>query len=283
MKSSIEKLAVVLLLVVSSIVLAEDKPRILFLTQSQGFTHGSVRRAEGTRAPAELAMMQLAKDSGEFTVVCTQNAEADITKENLQKFDIVAFYTTGKLPISDDNLKYFLGEWLHQKGHGFIGFHSATDTFKDYEPYWDMVGGSFNGHPWGANTTVVMKIHDLTHPAMKPFGGDTFQIKDEIYQYKNWQPEKVHLLMSLDMELTELKRPYHVPVAWCKEIGEGKMFYNNMGHREDTWQNDRFLDSIVMAVRWINGTEKGYAKPNPEVSAAHHVHSKVYSEKVASE
>ena len=270
--------AILFVLLACSQLWGADKPRVLFLTQSKGFMHGSVRRPEGQRSPAELAMMQLAKDTSEFSVVCTQNAEADITKENLQKFDIVAFYTTGKLPISDDNLKYFLGEWLHQKGHGFMGFHSATDTFKDYEPYWDMVGGSFSGHPWGSNTTVIMKVHDLTHPTMKPFGGYSFQFKDEIYQYKNWQPEKVHLLMSLDMSETNLKRPYHVPVAWCKEIGDGKMFYNNMGHREDTWQNERFLESITMAVRWISGKEEGNGKPNPEVSAAHEAHSKKYAE-----
>ena len=106
-----------------SITNAADPPKILFLTQSKGFTHGSVRRKANdaaTRAPAELAMMQLAKDTGKFTVYCSQNAEADITKENLQKYDIVAFYTTGKLPIKEEDLDYFLSEWLHQKGHGFI-------------------------------------------------------------------------------------------------------------------------------------------------------------------
>lgn len=259
-----------LLLMFAHSLLAADKPRILFLSQSKGFVHGSVNRGEGKRSPAELAIMQLAKDSGDFSVTCTQNAEADITRENLKNYDIVAFYTTGKLPIAEEHLEYFLSEWLHQKGHGFMGFHSATDTFKDYEPYWDMVGGTFAGHPWGSNTKITMKIHDTTHPAMKPFGGDSFEFRDEIYQYDHWQPEKCHLLMSLDMEHTDLKRPYHVPVSWCKEIGEGKMFYNNMGHREDTWQNERFLASIVAAVRWIDGKEEGNGKPNPEVSAAHH-------------
>lgn len=271
-------LSLLLCMTIAQIAAAEAKPRILFLTQSKGFMHGSVKRSEGKRAPAELAMMQLAKDSDEFSVVCTQNAEADITRENLDRFDIVAFYTTGKLPIGEADLKYLLGEWLHQKGHGFIGFHSATDTYKDYEPYWDMVGGTFAGHPWGSNTKVTMKVHDPDHPTMKPFGSESFEFTDEIYQYSNWQPEKVHLLMSLDMEHTELKRPYHVPVAWCKEIGEGKMFYNNMGHREDTWQDERFLDSIVAAVRWIAGKEKGDGKPNPPVSAAHHEHSKKHAE-----
>ena len=248
---------------------ADDIPRILFLTQSKGFTHGSVRRKEGTRAPAELALMQLAKDSGEFSIHCTQNAEADITKENLQRYDIVAFYTTGKLPIGDDDLEYLLDDWLHEKGHGFLGFHSATDTYKNHQPYWDMVGGSFNGHPWGSGSKVTATIHDTEHPAMKPFP-KSYQFQDEIYQYRNWQPEKCRVLMSIDMQHTETKRPYHVPIAWCKQIGQGRMFYNNMGHREDTWRDERFLDSVVAAVRWVTYQEDGDATPNPGVSKQHH-------------
>lgn len=254
----------------------EVKPRILFITQSKGFVHNPVKRGEATRSSAELAMMQLAKDSGEFTVVCTQSCEADFTKERLQDFDIVALYTSGDLPIAVNEFDYFLKEWLPQKGHGLLGFHSASDTFKEFEPYWDLIGGTFNSHPWTANSTVTMKIHDQEHPAMKPFGS-SYEIRDEIYQYDHWQPEKVHLLMSLDMEKTELKRPYHVPVAWCKQIGDGKMFYNNMGHRDETWQNEDFLESIVGAVRWIAGKEQGSAEPNPAVSEAHHAESIKYA------
>lgn len=244
--------------------------RVLFLTQSKGFVHNTVKRKDGERSIAELTFMQLAKDTGEFSVFCSQNAEADFTKERLQEFDIVAFYTSGDLPIQGKAFDYFLNEWLPQEGHGVLGFHSASDTLKNYEPYWDLMGGTFAGHPWGAGSTVTMKVHDLEHPAMKPFQNERFEFQDEIYQYDHWQPEKVHVLMSLDMENTELKRPYHVPVAWCKQVGKGKLFYNNMGHRDDTWQKEPFLESIVGAIRWIRGKETGSAEPNPEVSAAHH-------------
>ena len=265
-------------LTLSSQVLAQNTPtiseqhipRILFLTESKGFVHGPVKRTEGTRGPAELALMQLAKDTGEFTVVCSQNSEADLREEVLQKFDIVAFYTSGNLPVSEAQFDYFRNTWLPQRGRGMLGFHSATDTLKGFEPYWDLIGGSFAGHPWGAGSTVTMKIHDSSHPAMKAFGNEKFEVRDEIYQYTHWQPEKVRVLMSLDMEDTKLKRPYHVPVAWCKQIADGKMFYNNMGHREDTWKNQAFLDSIVGAVRWIAGKEEGTAEPNPEISAEQH-------------
>ncbi|MFN3191294.1 MAG: ThuA domain-containing protein [Aureliella sp.] len=255
-----------------------DVPRMLFLTQSKGFVHNPVKRRDAERSSAELAMMQLAKDSGEFTVVCTQNAAADFTAENLENFDIIAFYTSGDLPIDESDFDYFLNKWLPRKGKGVLGFHSAADTLKNFEPYWDLMGGSFNGHPWTANTTVTMKIHDADHPAVKPFGDSYFTITDEIYQYKNWQPEKVRVLLSLDMKKTELKRPYHVPVAWCKQVGEGKLFFNNMGHRDETWKNLAFLDSITGAVRWIRGLEEGEAEPNPQESARQHLDSIKFSE-----
>ncbi|MEO1982833.1 MAG: ThuA domain-containing protein, partial [Fuerstiella sp.] len=139
---------------------AAEKSRILMVTQSAGYKHGSVNRKEKDLATAELAMIQLGQKTDLFTVDCTQDCAADMSKDNLQNYDVVMFYTTGKLPVAEPDLEYFLNEWLQQKGHGFIGFHSATDTYKDYRPYWDMIGGSFNGHPWGAGTTVTINVHE---------------------------------------------------------------------------------------------------------------------------
>lgn len=244
---------------------ADAKTRILMLTQSKGYTHGSVKREKEQLSPSEIAMIQLGKQSGLFTVDCTQDAAADFTKENLQNYDIVMFYTTGMLPIKEEDMQYFLNDWLKQKGHGFIGFHSATDTYKSYEPYWDMIGGSFNGHPWNAGNTVTITVHNTDFPAMKPFGKE-FQVKDEIYQYKNWQPEKVHVLMSLNMEKCNPKRPYQVPVAWAKDWGQGKVFVNNMGHNPSTWTNPAFQDSVIGAIKWIRGHAPAAVPVNPELS-----------------
>lgn len=259
-----------------------EKPRILYVSQSAGFVHGSVRRNDKKTgknfAPSELAMMQLAQKSGEFKVDLTQDCAADFTKKNLQHYDIVMFYTTGDLPIADADKKYFIDTWLKQKGHGFIGIHSAMDTYRakpdtplneKYRWYWEMCGGSFAGHPWNSRNTVTIKVHDPEHPTMKPFGTE-YVIKDEIYQYINWQPKKVRVLMSLDMAKCDPKMPYQVPVAWCKSWGEGKVYCNNLGHNGSTWANPDFHKSIINAVKWINGEIEGSSEPNPEVSKAHH-------------
>lgn len=242
-----------------------EKPRMLMVTQSRGFVHQSVKRDGPLISSAEKAMKKLAHRTGLFEVDFSQDAAAHLTKENLQNYDLVAFYTSGDLPVDPADLKYFLDEWVKQPGHGFLGFHSASDTYKQHEPYWDFVGGTFESHPWTADSVVNLVVHDPDHPTMKPFGKE-FELREEIYQYIHWQPEKVRVLMSIDMGKTKIKRPYHVPVAWVKQIGEGKMYYNNLGHRPDTWENEKFLNSIEGAIRWFQGLEKGTAKPNPEVS-----------------
>ncbi len=235
--------------------------RMLFVTQSGGFRHGAVTRKGGNLAPAEEAMTQLGLKSNLFRADCTQDVVKDFTKENLQNYDIVMFYTTGgrkQLPIAEDALKYFLGEWLKQKGHGFIGAHSAADTYADYEPYWDMIGGSFDGHPWGSGERVTVTVHDKQHPISRPWG-DEFEIQDEIYKFKNWQPEKVRVLMSLNMAKTKRKEPYHVPIAWCKQYGEGKAFHMSLGHNEHVWKNEKYMESMLGGIKWILGMEKGDA------------------------
>jgi type 1 glutamine amidotransferase len=259
----------------------EDAPkkavRILMVTQSKGFKHGSVSRKGDALSPSEEAITKLGVSSGLFRVDCTQDVEKDFTKENLQNYDIVFFYTTGNLPIKEEVLDYFYSDWLKQKGHGFIGAHSAADTYHNDKRYWDMIGGTFNGHPWGSGETVTVTVHDKEHPISKPWG-EEFTIKDEIYQFKNWQPEKVHVLMSLNMAKTKLKKPYHIPIAWCKEYGNGKAFHMSLGHNEAVWQNEMFLQSMLGGVKWIIGQEKGDATPNPDLSKAQEEKAKADTE-----
>jgi type 1 glutamine amidotransferase len=244
------------------------KARILMVTVSKTFTHNPVKRDKETLAPSEIAVTQLGQQSGLFTVDCTQDPAKDFTPENLKNYDIVFFYTQGPdLEIPKANMEYFLNTWLKQKGHGFVATHSSTDTYGEYEPYRDMIGGKFDGHPWNAGDTVAITVHDTKHHASKMWGAE-FTFKDEIYQYKGWQPEKVHVLMSLNMAKCGLKKPYHVPVSWVKNYGDGRIFYTNLGHNTETWTNKLFIESLLGGIKWVLGLEPGDATPNPEVSQA---------------
>lgn len=241
------------------------KPRVLMVTQSAGFRHGSVTR-RGDLSPAEIAMRDLASRTKLFEIDFTQDVANDFTREALDQADILFFYTTGKLPIAPDVLDYFLNDWLKQPGKGFVGTHSATDTYKNHAPYYKMINGTFNGHPWNAGSLVTITVHDKEHPASRVWG-DEFEIRDEIYQFRNFDPKAVRVLMSLNMAKTQTKKPYHVPIAWVRDYGKGKCFYISLGHREDVWTNPVYQKSLEGGIRWILGLEPGDATPNPALSA----------------
>ena len=61
--------------------------------------------------------------------------------------------------------------------------HSATDTYKNWKEFNDMMGGAFAGHPW--HMDVPIRLIDKDHPLNKVFEGEGFTIKDEIYQFRN--------------------------------------------------------------------------------------------------
>lgn len=243
-----------------------EPPRVLMRTQIAVFRHRLVQRDGKRLASSEQAMLRLAEDSAESHVDCSQDAQRDVTRINLQRYDLVMFYATCDSPIAPEDRDDLMGEWIPTAGHCFMGLHSATDTFKDDRPCWNMIGGTFNGHRWGENWPVTIVAHSPSHPVAARFG-TRGELPGKIYQFRNWQPRKVQLLMSPGMERTRLKRPYHGPVAWAKGCGAGKVSDTSLGHREYTWENPQFLDSLVDELGWLAGKEDAIVPPNPEVSA----------------
>lgn len=222
-------------------------PRVLFLTHSAGFVHSVVRRPDsGELAFAERVLTEAA--AGRLVVDCTQDCST-IEAANLEKYDAVLFYTTGKLPISDAG-KAALIDWVRQGG-AFAGVHCATDTFYEFSDYMGLVGGAFDGHPW--HEKVTMKVEDRSHASTAHLE-EKWVLVDEIYQFKTWRRHPNHVLLSLDTHATDVARGKRADRdyanAWCKDFGQGKMFYTALGHREDVWTNPAFQEHLIGGIEW---------------------------------
>src|SRR5260370_32397431 len=92
--------------------------RILYVTATYGFRH-----TDSIEASVEV-MQQLAQESGILEIVHTEDISL-LTADFLRTFDAVYFFTSGELPLSDQQ-KADLLEFVRQ-GKGFGGSHSATD------------------------------------------------------------------------------------------------------------------------------------------------------------
>ena len=258
MRTTLILLLAVFLAGCSSTPTARGPKRILVVTTTAAFRHSSIPTAEKILA-------QLARESGAFTVDFIHQPpgqpaalKADATPEqkaafqtaedqwettlktalqklspaSLQHYDGVIFCsTTGDLPIPDP--EGFLN-WI-KAGHAFIGIHAASDTFHHWPGYIDMIGGEFDHH--GRQVSVDCLNQDPQNPATAHLGKSWTLSQEEIYQFKNYDPAKVHDLLILDKN-PETGAPGHFGVAWSKSYGRGRVFYTSLGHREDIWDPD---------------------------------------------
>jgi uncharacterized protein len=239
--------------------------KILVITESKGFVHGVVKRpTNGELCVVEKALQEIGAKSGVFETVNSQNAIEALTRDNLKKFDGLFFYTTGPILPAGEPREALL-EFV-KSGKGFIGTHSATDTFADFKGYVSFINGNFDGHPWNAGETCAFTNHEPTHAVVKMWPPE-FKFKDEIYQYKGYDPNAVRVLLSLNMADTKTRGGYHVPVCWVREFGDGRLFYTNLGHNESTWKDERYREHLLEGIKWSLKLLDAPAKSNPTVQA----------------
>ncbi|HEY9232570.1 MAG TPA: ThuA domain-containing protein [Blastocatellia bacterium] len=219
------------------------KHKVLYVTHSAGFKHEVL-------PVSEEVMKEIGARSGLFEVTATKDCSL-LNRESLKQYDAVVFYTTGELPISDEQKAAFLD--FIKSGKGFVGIHSATDTFYKWPEYGELIGGYFDQHPWHKEVTV--RVEDQRHPATRHLP-KSFQIKDEIYQFKDFSRQRVHVLLSLDTDSVDLTLPAvhrkdkDFALAWWRNYGKGRVFYSALGHREEVWRDARFQQLILGALAW---------------------------------
>lgn len=224
--------------------------RVLFTTRSMGFEHDVL--------PEARRIMQEADAAHDWLTVNATDAIDEIAGQNLpgalERYDVLMFFTTGRLPIDTALLE----EWV-RNGGAFVGVHSATDTLSLDGRYVRLVGGVFDGHPW--NEDVALRIDDPAHPAMAPFLGSasgspapTFRLADEIYQFKHLAPDR-GVVLSLAPGNPKMEPGRDYPLAWTRQPGQGRVFYTALGHRPEVWRDRRFVDHVLAGIRWAARAE----------------------------
>ncbi len=230
-------------------VTAQRKLRVLYVTQSKGFRHQCLHQSEEI-------IEQLGAKNG-FDVTLTQMAELKLTPESLKHLDVVIFFTTGELPLSDGQKQNLL-DWV-KSGKFFMGLHSATDTFYKWPGYGEMINGYFDGHPWTQDVEVTIKVDDRTHPVSRHLP-ESMTFKEEIYQLKDFDPAKVKVLASLDTARTDMTRKgvkaKLFPLVYYRDYGKGKVLYNALGHRPDIWTSEWYQTMVVNSIKWGAGQMK---------------------------
>jgi type 1 glutamine amidotransferase len=216
--------------------------RILVVTHTEGFRHDSIGAAESV-------IQELGVQGGAFRADLCRTAD-DVRRllipQALAAYEGVVFAnTTGSLPIPD--LGAFLG-WI-ASGKGFVGIHSASDTYHDQPAYLEMLGGEFAVH--GAIVDAELRVDDGSHPAVSHLA-PTFRIADEFYRLRLTGSDR-RSLISLARDPGDggpAPGASGQPLAWHKDFSSGRVFYTALGHRSELWQDARYRRHVYEAIRW---------------------------------
>ncbi|MES2180190.1 MAG: ThuA domain-containing protein [Gemmatimonadota bacterium] len=168
--------------------------------------------------------------------------EVELTPE--QKTDLISF-------VKDD-------------GKGFVSAHTATTAFLSWPEFGELIGGRYDGHPWGSAAGTIIN-EDPTFPATKHFPA-TFPFTDEFYQTMDYSREKIRPVLRLDVSKMPPNAGVHrkdgdFPLAWAANVGKGRAFYSSLGHAATTWDNPDVQKMYFEALRWALRLTDGDATP----------------------
>lgn len=152
-------------------------------------------------------------------------------------------------------------------GKGLIVIHGSSYAFPEWKEYAEMLGGFFDRHPWNGYEKLAIKIEEPSHPLMRAFCPQGFEIIDEGYQFKEpYARKNVRVLMSLDLSRMETNKPNlrvdrDFPITWVKQYGKGRIFHCALGHNPEEFWNSSLLTHILDGIQFAIGDLDAPAEP----------------------
>ncbi|MBN2293474.1 MAG: ThuA domain-containing protein [Pirellulales bacterium] len=240
------------------------KPRkVLIFSRATEYAHESI--PWGAQA-----LRIIGEKSGAYTPVLSEDP-AMFDRDKLFEFDAVIFNNNCGNPVSDPVRRKNLLDFV-RGGRGLVGIHCAAHL--DWPEYTDMIGGYSISHPWNAGSTVTIKSEEPAHPLVHCFGDESFEYTDEIFEFDRFSRDKVRVLLSLDTDRTDMKRPKikrtdgDFALSWIRTYGKGHVFYCALGHQKDVYWRPATLEHYLAGIQFALGDLPADATPHPVSASA---------------
>lgn len=182
----------------------------------------------------------------------------------LQQIDGLAFVRTPSLENLPGALDGFSALVLHfhhrrisppafhrleafvQNGGGILAIHAATASFKETQPYFDILGGRFIEH--GPVTTFeagrVKGGPSGLNAGLDLFTGiESFTVRDELYIHELQPGNQIHFIARHEGQ--------DIPVVWTRRFGQGRVCYACPGHRSATMNNPAYQEVLRKGLQWV--------------------------------
>ena len=220
------------------------KGAILIYSGTTGYRHESI--------PAGIKAVSAIASRRGLTVVASEDP-AVFSATSLKRFRAIVLLsctTDPKKPESEwlvgdrrDALQQFV-----RSGGGILAIHAAADSHYHWPWYGRMIGGHFARHPAGTpkgRITVVAPTDPVVQGLPR-----SIERTDEWYYFDDYDPVS-KVLVTLDPASIGEGDINPNPVAWTRQINNGRVFYTAMGHTTESYSEPFFLQHLARGLDWV--------------------------------
>jgi type 1 glutamine amidotransferase len=260
--------------------------RLLVFSRSWGYKHTA--RPYGAKA-----IEIMAQKTGAFEAVLAEEQDILFEPQNLRQFDAVVLNNTNeeiflpedfaRLPPEeqakarrrDEMLKKSFADFV-RSGGGLVVIHAGVASFREWPEFGEIIGARFDNHPWGAGSTVVLRVEEPAHPLAAAFKEPSFIVTDEIYQVTDpYSRQNLRVLVSVDpvrSRITdEQKKLIHrndmdFAMTWVKTYGKGRVLYCALGHQHELFWNPVVLQHYLDGIQFALGDLKADTTPSAKLA-----------------
>ena len=233
-----------------------SRPAILVLSKANGFVHVDA-------LPAGQAMLERIAQERGWDIFLTDNA-ASHNARDLEKFSVVVWNNVSGDVLTEQQ-RADMKAWIEQGG-GWVGIHASGGDFSyQWEWYVDtLIGAQFVGHtmdPQFQDAEVLVADPEFALTAHLP--SPWLVPNEEWYAFdRNPRDSGYEILLTLDESsystsgktfFGQDRMPGEHPIAWRRQLGEGRVLYSAIGHQGATYEIPQFQQLIANAIAWAAG------------------------------
>lgn len=227
-----------------------------------------------------LAIELMAKHTGAFEPVFSNDLD-NLRWPKIKEWDAIYLNDTVGELFPDLEIRESLVRYV-KEGGGLGGWHGSPWASRSWRELGEMVGAMDAPH---RIEPAYIKVDDTKNPINQAFDGTGIEHTEEFYRFHDSGPtafysrDKVHVLLSLDMSKSPaVDKPdrsgqpfYHrkdndYAVAWIRNYGKGRIFYNSMGHMPETMMSKPIMGHVFGAIQFILGDLDADTTPSAKLA-----------------
>jgi type 1 glutamine amidotransferase len=232
---------------------AAEPFRLLVFSKTLMYRHASITNG--------ITMLNKLAAENQFSIAATEDSSA-FTIENLARYKVVVFLSTSGDILNDGQQEAF--RIFIESGGGLAAIHAGVAGKVATEGTWpwyvEMFCTDFANHKAIERATV--HVEDRTDASTAHLPAEWPRV-DEWYNFNRSPRGHVHVLASLD------EKSFHGgtmggdhPVAWCRRVGKGRLWYTALGHTAASYTEPEFVKHVLGGIQIAAGVKPADFTPN---------------------